>query len=671
MSFDASLNPFRSNGRAARVAGWLALPAGLVVTLFAVGSRSGPTPAPAPPASKADSFEQDGFRVRMSVKPNRGKVAEDGSVPAWTHSEIRFDVTEAGDDGRPMSGLEPLAWILSRSEGAPFPDREACRRQVQTMLGSRVIAANDVNLNEYLVVTLDDNPSVSIIDPQVESSKTKVIGLVSLQTKGADFVLADDRRTLFVTLPDSHGVAAVNLSKKVAAHVDVGGEPLRIAFAPDRRLMWVGDRKGSAVTAVDAAARSVVGRIEAMPGPHELACSEDSRHVYVSSANSTRLAVVDARDMKVARWLDLEAGVAAVAYSPHARRAYAALETGAVVVVDGETLERVAKIELPDGSSGFAMSPDGRWGFVLNGPRDQVTIVDTATNRPAYTILTEKGPDRIDFTDTFAYVRHSGSAKMVLIDLGSIGEANVPVTSTVVLGRKPPTEGGLETAAPLLAPLPEGGGALVLNPADRVFYHFVEGMNAPMGEYSSYPWTARGIVIVDRTLQEVEKGAYASEFQTPRPGSYTVPFLIPSSPQIYGCFDLTVKGNEEADPDLVPITMEALFAESTFPPNATSKISFRLTDTATKEPLTGIEDVLVVVVRGPTYQWRGGATPKDDGLYEVDVPFRSEGRYAVLVHCESRKVRAGKIPARFAVVAPTGESTSDGQTQSAATRQRS
>jgi DNA-binding beta-propeller fold protein YncE len=663
----------RSHGRAARVAVWLALPGGLAAVLVAIffggGGFSAEKKAPGEAVAKTIptmSFEQDGLRVEMSAGPAAATAATDGgadrskdsstaaALPAWTQSELRFTVREAKDGERPITGLRPLAWLVRRAEGEAVPERgPATKGFIQSLLSTRVSSGADVNLNEYVVVTLDDNPSLSIIDPQIDSSKTKVLGIVSLSSRGADFVLADDRRTVLVTVPDSHEVAVANLSKRLASHLHVGGEPYRIAYQPDRRFAWVGDREGRSVTAIDAQKLETTAKIDvAIPGPHEFAFREDSGIVFVSSPASSRVAVIDVRSMQTLRRIDLDSSVAGISYSPHGRRAFAALDTGAVVAIDGDRLEAVQKIDLPDGSSGFSMSPDGRWGFVLNAARDHVTIVDAATGRPAYTILTEADPDRIDFTSNFAYVRHAASELMVLIELASIGEANVPVTSTVILGRKPPTEGGFKTVAPLLAPLPEGGGALVLNPADRSVYHFVEGMNAPMGEYPSYPWTARGILIVDRTIREIEKGVYTSEFQSPRPGAYTVAFLVPSSPQLYGCFDLAVEKGEKSGPGEVALELLPVFASETFPPNEASRVVVRLTEKATGLPAERLRDVFIVVTHGPAFQWRGPAMPIGDGRYEVLVPFEGPGRYAVLVGCASRGIRPGEIPSRYAVVGP-------------------
>lgn len=640
-----------STGRAARVAGWLALPAGLAVALAVLFWRDGGAPRVPGTESGPTFFEQDGFRVEMTASSPARPASRAGAVSAWANSELRFDVKEKGEAGRPLAGLRPLAWLVRREDGEALPDRGKVKEKIQSLLASRVAPGYEINLNEYVVVTLDDNPSISIIDPQVGSSKTKVIGVVTLLSKGADFVLADDRRNVLVTLPESKEVAVADLSKRIASHIDVPGEPFRIAYQPDRRFVWVGDRSGGSVTAIDAQTLTAKARVAVMPGPHEFAFRGDGRKAFVASPASSRVAVIDVDSMAVERTVDLDVPAAAIAYSDFGGRAYAALETGAILAIDGHSFETVAEIELPDGSSGFTVTPDGRWGFVLNRSRNLVTIVDTATNRAAYTIPVEEKPDRVDFTEKFAYIRHAASELVVLVELPSIGEATTPIASTIVLGRKPPMAGGITTPAPLLAPLPEGGGALVLNPADRIVYHFVEGMNAPTGEYLSYPWTAKGILIADRTIREVEKGRYLSEFQSPRPGSYTVAFLVPSSPQIYGCFDLSVEGDERLGPDAVPLSLEPVFASERFSPNAPGKLVVRLTDRTSGEPVDRLRDVLFVVTRGPRFQWRGAAKPLGDGRYEVDVPFEDAGRYMVVVGCSSRGIRPGQLESAWAVVA--------------------
>jgi DNA-binding beta-propeller fold protein YncE len=603
-------------------------------------------------------FEQAGLRVEMETAPLQREAA-DGRVYALEDIQLQFRVREAVEGGKPVAGLFPLAWLSKREKGEKVPDREACEYQIRGLLAGRLARAADVNLNEYLLLTLDDNNSISIIDPQVESAKTKTLGLVSLTAKGVDFVLAPDQRNVLVTLPTQQRVAAADLFIRKARYVEVGGSPRRITLQPDGRFAWVGDESGESVSAVDVAAFKLAATVPVGPGPHEFTFRDDSRYVFVASPASASLSVIDTHGFERRVELGVGPGAVGVAYSAHSGQAYVALADGTIAAIDGERHERTATISLEPGMTSFAVAPDGRFGFALHQEADRLTIIDLATHKVAHSVPTGRLPDDLDFTYTFAYVRHAGTGDYLLVDLGSLARGGEPLLAPVVMGRQPPAAGPNATIAPTLAQLPEGAGALLLNSADRSIYHFMEGMNAPMGSYRTYPWPARGVLLSDRTIREVEKGLYQTEFKAPSPGVYTLPFLVPTSPQLHGCFTLEVAhvpGQDDRPPSL---HMEPLFGGGhVFSPGTPQELRVRLTDPDSGEPVDGLNDVMILVLRGPTWEWRGAAEALGDGRYQVTVTFPKAGQYMVMVSSRSRGVQFGR---GRSAVAKVGEALAGGE----------
>jgi hypothetical protein len=318
-----------------------------------------------------------------------------------------------------------------------------------------------------------------------------------------------------------------------------------------------------------------------------------------------------------------------------------------VVAIDGKRFTRTAGLSLPARLSDLGVSPDGRFGVALHGEADRVSIIELATLRVLHEAPTARAPDRVSFTAAFAYVRHAGAPEFVLVDLGSLARDRRPVLATVVMGQQPPAAGPYATIAPTVAPLPEGGGALVLSAADRSIYHFMEGMNAPMGSYQTYPWPARGLLIADRTIREVEKGLYQTEFQAPAAGKYTIPFLVPSSPQLWGCFDLEVQG-PPTQQAAARLRMEPLFGKRPFPSGVPQEVRVRLMDPEGGHAIDGLDDVMLLVMRGPTWQWRGAARALGGGEYEVTVTFPEPGQYMVMVSSPSQGVEFGSVPSLLA-----------------------
>lgn len=603
---------------------------------------------PAPPATEPEvpggpgrAFEQDGFRVTMDASSLRSPGAP---LQAWDELELSFSVREARAAGRPLSGLAPLAWLVRREEGEGLPDREQCKREIRALLAGRLAKASAVNLNEYFVVTLDDNNSLSIVDPQLESTRTKTVGIVPLNSKGADFVLAPDRRTVLVTLPEVARLAAADIDRRMARYLQLAGRPAEIALQPDGYYAWVGQESEPGIDVIRVDTFERAKHLELGPGPHEFAFRADSRQTYVLERATGRLHAIDVHELAPQAVLDTGASALALAASDLSRRLYVPHADGRVAVIDQENLARLADLELGPGLTALEVEPSGRFGFGLFANTDRLVLFDTATGRTTHTVETERGPERVEFTTGFAYLSHSASEKTILIDLSVLAQEGKVVATSLPLGQLPPLEGHASALAPLLAPLPEGGGAVLLHPADRNLYHFMEGMNAPMGAYRTYPWTARGVLLVDRTLREVADGRYATSFQAPEPGAYTVPFVLPTSPQLYGCFALELGGLPKVS-ELWKSLRYELAGTSELTSGAPQTLELRLFDATSAAPLADLADVAVLLRRGPRWQWNGVARPIGGGLYHCEPSFPEPGRYQLFLASHTRGVEFGALPA--------------------------
>ncbi|NOT29090.1 MAG: hypothetical protein HOP15_01440 [Planctomycetes bacterium] len=617
---------------------------GLTLAAFALTPFLVPAPPSAEPLASEGTgraFEQDGFRVTMEASSLR---STDAPLQAWDDLELAFTVREARAGGRPLSGLAPLSWLVRRAEGEGLPDREQCRREIRALLAGRLAKASAVDFNQYFLVTLDDNNSLSIVDPQLESARTKTVGIVPLTSKGADFVLAPDRRTVLVTLPEVARLAAADIDRRMARYLELAGRPAEIALQPDGAYAWVGQETGPGIDVIRVDTFERAKHLELGPGPHEFAFRADSRQAYVLERGSGRLHAFDVHELAPEAVLDTGASALTLAASDLSRRLYVPFYDGRVAVIDQENFARLADLELGPGLTALEVDPSGRFGFALFEGADRLVLFDTATGRTTHTVETERGPARVEFTAGFAYLSHSGSEKTILIDLSVLAQEEKVVATSLPMGQLAPLEGLAATLAPLLAPLPEGGGAVLLHPADRNLYHFMEGMNAPMGAYRTYPWSARGVLLVDRTLREVEDGRYATSFQASEPGTYTVPFVLPTSPQLFGCFELEIGGLPKV-PELWKSLRYELAGATELTSGAPQVLELRLFDAASNAPLADLADVAVLVRRGPRWQWNGVARPTGDGLYRCEPSFPEPGRYQLFLASGTRGVEFGALPA--------------------------
>lgn len=217
----------------------------------------------------------------------------------------------------------------------------------------------------------------------------------------------------------------------------------------------------------------------------------------------------------------------------------------------------------------------------------------------------------------------------------------------VAAGRLPAsTLPGEIGVADMIAPTPEGNAVLVANAPDQMMYYYVEGMMAPMGTISNYKRRPRALLLINRSLTELEPGVYATPIKLTRAGIFDVPLLI-DQPRAHNCFQLEVAEAPDAEKNraVLKLTVEALFKDKRFKPQDAAALRFRITDSQTKQPITGLEDVQVLVFEPPgIWQQRQWAKGVGGGVYEVAQTFPRAGLYHVMLRVISRGVDYRDLP---------------------------
>jgi YVTN family beta-propeller protein len=608
------------------------------------------TTAPAKaPASVSQQFEKEGVVINFSVEARPTEKGESAGLVAGANAVATFRVTDART-GQPLTGLRPMAWISSRTSAAQPPSEAVCKDKIRNFMGGLLSVRPEIDLNSYLALTLNHDNTITIINPLISFSKTKLEGIVQLPGTGADWALSPKQEFLYVTLPERSEVAAVNvITRKIVATVATGDKtkPRRIAIQPDGRYVWVGLDGSPLLAAIDTATNKLAATLSIGDGLHNLAFTPDSRFVYVTNSATDTVSVVDAK--KLVKLADIKVGrtPVAVAYSSASRLIYVASINGATVsAIDPQKQQVVKTIPIKRGVVALRFEPQGRFGFLVNQIENSVTILDAATDSLVGGAEVVKGPDQVTFTARYAYVRGTGSEKVSLIDLGEVAKGKVtPVDVTA--GRLPasnlPQEIGV---ADMIVPTPEGNAVLIANAPDQMMYYYVEGMMAPMGTISNYKRRPRALLLINRSLTEIEPGVYSTPIKLTRAGMFDVPLLI-DQPRASNCFQLEVAESPDAEKNRggPSIAVEVLFKEKRFKPQAAVPLRFKITDSVTKQPLVGLDDVQVLVFEPPgIWQQRQWAKDVGGGVYEVTQTFPREGLYNVMLRVASRGVAYADLP---------------------------
>lgn len=628
----------------------LCAPLGLTPTRAQDKPAAEPKPTPATPHGPArgpQKFVKEGVEVEFTVEPV-APAAGTTELTAGRDALVRFRLRDMAT-GTPLSGIRPSAWASRRSADAA-PDAAQCREKVQSYLQGSLRTRADVDFNTYHLLTLNEEPNISVIDPLVGFGGSKLVTLVILKSPGEDWALTSDRAKLFVSMPLVNAVAVVDtMTWKVVAEVAAGSRPTRIALQPDGKYLWVVNETAGAgapggVTAVDTTTLKVAATFQTGAGAHEVAFSEDNKFAYIGRADGT-LSVIDIHAL--AKVKDVKTGTAAtsLAYSPLSKSVYVANEAdGSIAVVDGRGQEVVARIAAEPGLKSVRFAPGGRWGFAPNAARSVVHVFDASTNRLAHSIAVGKMPDQVAFTDAFAYVRSLGTEEVSAIRLSTIGKE--PDVVKFPGGQSAPgSEAAFASRADAFFAAPEGNSMLITNPADRMIYYYSEGMAAPMGNFQNYKRVPRALKVVDRSLREESLGVYTTNMRLPRGGVYDISLLI-DSPRIVHCFETAALPDPEAKAEQkVGLSVEYLNAAQSPRVGESYKIRFKLTAAATGQPVDGLKDVRVLVFLAPgIWQKREFAAPVGGGVYELEVQVPQEGVYMVFVESQSQGVNFRQLP---------------------------
>ncbi|HEX6623868.1 MAG TPA: YncE family protein [Pyrinomonadaceae bacterium] len=597
------------------------------------------------PTSAAGTFEKEGVRVAFSAKADeqgrRGLVAGADAV-------VTFSVTDART-GQPLAGVRPRAWISTRKP-EHAPSEEECKDKIRTFMGGLLSARPDLDLNSYLLFTLNHDNTISVINPLVSFSRTQLENLITLPGAGADWALSANRDLLYVTLPERAEVAVVStITRKVVATVPVGEKtrPMRVAVQPGGRYVWVGLDNSPAVAVIDAATNKLAATVEAGAGLHNIMFTPDGQFAYVTNSAADTVSAIDTK--KLSKLADIPVGKTPVpvAYSAASRLVYtAAINGSSVSVIDPARQQIVKTIPVGRGVVALRFDPTGRFGFAVNQVENVVAVIDSSTNEVAGRVEVVKGPDQVVFTDRYAYVRGTGSEKFSLVELSGISKGKFAAVD-VTAGQKPasalPAEIGV---ADMIATTPEGNAAMIANTPDGMIYYYVEGMMAPMGTLSNYKRRPHAAMILDRSLAEVAPGVYTVPVRLKGAGRFDVSVLT-GQPRIAHCFQLEVADSPDAEKQStgVSLAIKALFDGKQYKAGESVPLRFRLTDSTTGQPLKGLKDVQVLAFEPPgIWQQRQWATEVGEGVYEVSQTFPRPGLYKVMLRSASRGAAFADLP---------------------------
>jgi len=592
----------------------------------------------APVKANSDTIYREGMAVDFSVRPLHPERTG-GEVMEGDFATIEFRITSA-ENGEPLQGVYPGVWVdlVQTADGERHGVSLECRNRVGNYLQGLVGMRPMIDLNSYFVLVLNQDPSISVIDPVVGiTGITSLYTSIRLERPGADWAKTRDEKWLYVSMPRADKVAAINLDTfKVEKNLPAGTMPVRVAIQPDEKYLWVGNdvdggKKGG-VTVIDIESGEIAATIPTGAGHHEISFSGDSRRAFVTNRESGSVTAIDIEKLEVVSQIDTGSVPISVAYSGLSDAVYVADGlSGTISVVDPETGQRFAQIETKAGLGPMRFSNDGRWGFVVNPQENAVFVIDASTNKVAHEVPIDNRPFQVALTDTFAYIRSLDSERISMINLQELNRGGDVIINVFAAGSYPPGQVADIRIADAMIPAAQDAAVLVASPADATVYYYMEGMNAPMGAFRNYGHKPRAVQIANRALKELEPGVYSTTVKVPMAGTFEVAFLN-EAPQFLHCFTMQAAVNPRIEKEYDPVAVEFLNDRESLVAGDTMNLRFRLYQPGSGKTFVDAGGVTVKFFRAPRFDLTElVATHVGEGVYEAALPLRNAGSYYIYV----------------------------------------
>lgn len=570
------------------------------------------------------------------------------------YADVKFRITDA-QTGEPVKGIYPAVWIdmaeaWNRKQKQSEKDKPltSCKDRVALYMQGIVGMRPMVDLNSYYVLVMNQNKTISVIDPIIGiTGITKLYSVINLRAPGGDWAKSKDERTLYVTLPSIGEVAIIDLQTfKVKGYMKAGKLPLRAGLQPDEKYLWVANDNrradDSGVTVLDVEKQKQVKFIKTGTGHHELTFSHDSRFAYITNRDEGSITVIDTSNLKKVKTIDSIQQPIGIAYSAKSESLYVVDgKKGEIVVVDRKDHSISKQIKVKPGVGPIGVSQDGRWAIAANTHEDVIYVVDVATNEVAHTIEVENKPYQVAFSRAFVYIRSLGSERVNLIELAHLGKKDTVPVLSFAAGQGAPGKVRDLSIAQSIQEAPGEAAVLVVSPLDNTVYYYMEGMNAPMGNFRNYGNAPRAVQVADRTLRETDPGVYSAKVKIPTSGKFDVAFLM-ESPSILHCFSMDAKPNKRLAAMNKQHSVTYLNGKRRVKVDEEVTVRVQLIDPKTDKPHTGLKDVLFSYYRAPAYDRKQAlAKEVDEGVYELKTRLSKTGVYYFHVGSESAQTEPG------------------------------
>ena len=244
-------------------------------------------------------------------------------------------------------------------------------------------------------VTNSGSSSVSVID----AASNTVAATVPVSASPYGIAVNRAGTRIFVTSIAVNAMFVIDASTlDLVATIPMATHTWGIAIDPTDQLAYVGvygDGTTSAVAVVSVATNAVVAMIPVPACALGVAANPVDSRVYATNSCGNQVWVVDTLTNSYQTAVAVPPFPFGVAVDPAGTRVYATSQSGSVTVFDAVTNAITAFISVNGGLGqprGVMLNATGTRAYVANQNRDEVVVIDTATNAIVRTILVGASP---------------------------------------------------------------------------------------------------------------------------------------------------------------------------------------------------------------------------------------------------------------------------------------
>lgn len=236
-------------------------------------------------------------------------------------------------------------------------------------------------------VANQDDATLSVIDTATQT----VVSALQVGAQPTHVAVGGSASSLilYVVNRGDDTLSIIRTTKRRSATVRVGSNPVSVAVSPDGTRAYVANEGSGTVSVVNTTAATVSTTIEVGGSPRDIALTPAGNLAYVATTGEDRAVVIDAAANRVLTNVVLSNAPSAVAVSPAGRFAYAYVNGTPVSLVDTTTQSIVGARTLPPNSrpTDLAFAPDGATVFVgFANPEAEASIwvfdTDVLSGRP-------------------------------------------------------------------------------------------------------------------------------------------------------------------------------------------------------------------------------------------------------------------------------------------------